>query len=138
MMGFQGLQSVLPVGADGLPLGLSSTTGAAGGSGGSGSGGNVNVNLAAASLVCQVNLDLSTARAAQLLDLQGIKTVYSVTVRRLSGLDAADVRLHIGGVTAPALAIDEGEAREGLSVPALAVSNPGRGGLLQLEVYGGA
>lgn len=133
----QGVQTVLPIGPDGLPIGLGGT-GGLGGSGGTGADSAIDVKVSnlAATTILQVQLDLATARTAAPLDLPGMKTVFGFTVRRLSGADAAGVKVHAGGITAPGLAVDEGEARDALNVSGLCVTNPGAGGALQLEVYG--
>lgn len=133
------IQTVLPIGPDGLPVGIGATgSGGTGGTGGAGGDAALEVRVSnlAASVVRQVDLDLATARAAVALDLPGVKVIYGFTVRRLSGLDAGSVKVHPGGPAVPGLFVDEGEARESISVSGLAVTNPGTGGLLQLEIYG--
>ena len=138
----QGIQTVLPVGADGLPLGLGTgTTGGVGGTGGTGGTGgsaavDVRVSNLAATVIRQITLDLATARAAIALDLTPMKTVYGFTIRRLSGNDAGSVLIHPGGPATAGLSVDEGEARDSMNLGGLAVTNPGAGGTLQLAIYG--
>ena len=130
-----GIQPFLPVGPDGLPMNL--TGGGSGtGGGGTGSNGAVNVNVVnqQASVVRQVTLNLATARTAEPLSLSPMKVIYAFTVRRLEG-DAGSFRIHING--GEGLAVDEGEARDGLSVPGLAATNSAATGSVQLEIYGG-
>ena len=135
------IQTVLPIGPDGLPVGIGGTGSGLPGTGGTGGTGGdaaveVRVSNLAASVVRQVELDLATPRAAVALELPGVKVIYGFTVRRLSGADAGSVKVHPGGPSAPGLFVDEGEARESMNVSGLAVTNPGAGGLLQLEIYG--
>lgn len=131
----QGIQSFLPVGPDGLPIGFS---GGGTGTGGTGSGGAVDVNVTnqAAALVLQPTLSLATARTAAKVDTGTLKTIFAVTVRRLTGAASTSCRLHFGSAAAQGIEIDEGETRDGLSLAGLYFTNSAGDGSCQLEIYG--
>ena len=143
--GFE-IGSVLVVGPDGLPVDFGKSSG----TGGPGTGDAVNVKVInqAATVVKQIEFDLSIYRDREVIDITPATIVYGVTVRRLSplppeiiivrGPDYRGPRLHLGGPSAPGLEIEQGEAREFLNVSSLALSNHELSGAwLQLEIYGG-
>ena len=75
----------------------------------------------------------AVVRAAPVVDTVLARPI--VAAGTVAPADEAALGFKIGGVI-QRIAVDEGEARDGMNLTGLAVTNPGAGGTLQLEVYG--